>query len=127
RDGRPLVAATSSTTTALAAGAWRGTPAAPGTARGAAVHLRDLGALEDDLDRRVVVARSITPATLVQIVGAAALICEQGGALDHAAAMARELGLPCVVGCGSSVRAIAVGDELLVDGDGGLVVRLGGP
>lgn len=127
RDGRPLVAATAATTAALASGAWRGTPAAPGTARGAAAHLRDLGAFDDDLDGRVVVARSITPATLVQIVGAAALVCEQGGALDHAAAMARELGLPCVVGCGSSVRRIAVGDELLVDGDGGLVVRLGGP
>jgi len=72
----------------------------------------------------VVAAPSVTPATLVQLAGAVALVCEHGGALGHAAALARELGMPCVVGCAEITRELRPGDQLLVDGDAGLVVRL---
>ncbi len=83
------------------------------------------GRIHTDPHGRVIVAQSITPAALVQLAGAAALVCEQGGVLDHAAALARELGLPCVVGCSGAWHALAEGDEVLVDGDAGVVVRLG--
>jgi phosphoenolpyruvate-protein kinase (PTS system EI component) len=39
--------------------------------------------------------------------------------------MARELGMPCVVGCAGITRELRPGDQLLVDGDAGLVVRIG--
>jgi pyruvate,water dikinase len=43
--------------------------------------------------------------------------------LDHGAAMARELGIPCVVGCRGVVEAVADGDWLEVSGDSGTVSR----
>jgi len=103
---------------------WRGRSAGRGTARGQALRVDDLGHLDADPQGRVIVARSITPASVIQLAGAAALVCEQGGVLDHAAALARELGLPCVVGCAGAWHALGPRDQVLVDGDAGLVVRL---
>ncbi len=104
---------------------WRGRSASGGSARGPVAIVGDLGHLDRDPRGCVVAAPSVTPAALVQLAGAIALVCEQGGALGHAAALARELALPCVVGCAGITRELKPGDQLLVDGDAGLVVRLG--
>ena len=52
---------------------------------------------------------------------AAAIITDVGAALSHAAIVARELGIPAVVGCGNATRRIKTGDHLLVDGSQGTV------
>ncbi len=52
---------------------------------------------------------------------AAAIITDVGAALSHAAIVARELGIPAVVGCGNATRRIKTGDRLLVDGSQGTV------
>jgi phosphohistidine swiveling domain-containing protein len=104
---------------------WRGRPAGRGSARGPVALVGDLGHLDRDPRGCVVAAPSVTPAALVQLAGAVALVCEHGGALGHAAALARELGMPCVVGCTGITRELKPGDQLLVDGDAGLVVRVG--
>jgi len=104
---------------------WRGRSASSGAARGPVAIVGDLGHLDRDPRGCVVAAPSVTPAALVQLAGAVALVCEQGGALGHAAALARELELPCVVGCAGITRELRPGDQLLVDGDAGLVVRVG--
>lgn len=69
----------------------------------------------------VVVARAITPALAMMVQGCAALVSETGGLLDHGAAMARELGIPCVVGCRGAWSQLADGMLVSVDGDAGLV------
>ena len=51
-----------------------------------------------------------------------AFVTEGGSPLSHTAIMARALEIPAVVGLREACRAIAPGDELLVDGDKGLVV-----
>jgi phosphohistidine swiveling domain-containing protein len=61
----------------------------------------------------------------VLLHGVVAVVAQHGGLLDHGAAMARELGLPCVVGCAGASGQIRAGDSLLVDGEAGLVLRLG--
>jgi pyruvate,water dikinase len=104
---------------------WRGRAAGGGSARGPVAIVGDLGHLDRDPRGCVVAASSVTPAALVQLAGALALVCEHGGALGHAAALARELGMPCVVGCAGITRELKPGDQLLVDGDAGLVVRVG--
>ena len=124
RDGRPV--ALEPPARGRSGDLWRGRPAGRGTARGQVLRMGDLGALGDP-QGRVIVAGAVSPATVIQIVGAAALVCEHGGALDHAAALARELGLPCVVGCRGVARDLTDGEEVLVDGDAGLVVRLSSP
>jgi pyruvate,water dikinase len=69
----------------------------------------------------VVVTRAVTPALAVLVVGCAALVSETGGLLDHGAALARELGIPCVVGCHEAWSLLADGMIVTVDGDRGLV------
>ncbi len=55
---------------------------------------------------------------------AAAIVTNRGGRTCHAAIIARELGIPAVVGCGDATRVLADGDEVTVscaDGDTGHV------
>jgi phosphohistidine swiveling domain-containing protein len=125
RDGRAIAPAGGSVRAALSF--WRGRGAGRGSARGRVLRVDDLGHLDSAPRGRVIVALSVTPAALIQLAGAAALVCEHGGVLDHAAALARELGLPCVVGCPGVWRALDERHEILVDGDAGLVIRLSGP
>jgi pyruvate,water dikinase len=51
----------------------------------------------------------------------AALVVDIGGALSHAAIVARELGVPCVVNTGSGTRTLRTGDRVRVDGTSGRV------
>lgn len=55
---------------------------------------------------------------------AAAIVTNRGGRTCHAAIIARELGIPAVVGTGNATRAIADGDQVTVccaEGDTGVV------
>jgi rifampicin phosphotransferase len=52
---------------------------------------------------------------------AAAIITDLGAPLSHAAIVARELGIPAVVGCGDATMRLKTGDRVRVDGGKGLV------
>jgi pyruvate,water dikinase len=52
---------------------------------------------------------------------AAAVVTDIGGSLSHAAIVARELGVPAVVGCGDATIRLKTGDRVLVDGRRGTV------
>ena len=57
---------------------------------------------------------------------AAAIVTNRGGRTCHAAIIARELGIPAVVGCGDATRKIRDGDEVTVscaEGDTGFVYQ----
>ena len=69
----------------------------------------------------VVVTRAITPALAMIVEGCAALVSETGGLLDHGAALARELGVACVVGCAGAWTQLGDGMRVAVDGDAGRV------
>ena len=71
----------------------------------------------------MLVARTLLP-TELPLLAPAAIVVETGGALDHVAAQARERGIPAVVGAAGACRALRDGDQVLVDADAGLVVRL---
>jgi rifampicin phosphotransferase len=58
---------------------------------------------------------------------AAAVVTDVGAPLSHAAIVARELGLPAVVGCGNATMRIRTGDRVRVDGSAGIVEVLGPP
>ncbi len=57
---------------------------------------------------------------------AAAIVTDVGAPLSHAAIVARELGIPAVVGCGDATTRLRTGDRVLVDGGQGLVEILEG-
>lgn len=52
---------------------------------------------------------------------AAAIITDVGAPLSHAAIVARELGIPAVVGCGNATLRLKTGDRVIVDGGHGKV------
>ncbi len=72
----------------------------------------------------IVVTRAVTPALAVLVVGCAAIVSETGGLLDHGAALARELGIPCVVGCRDAWTLLVDGQHVTVDGDRGVVTTM---
>ena len=58
---------------------------------------------------------------------AAAVVTDVGAPLSHAAIVARELGIPAVVGCGNATMALRTGDRVRVDGAAGTVEPLPPP
>jgi pyruvate,water dikinase len=52
---------------------------------------------------------------------AAAVITDVGAPLSHAAIVARELGIPAVVGCGNATMRLRTGDRVRIDGGRGIV------
>ncbi|PSB10014.1 phosphoenolpyruvate synthase, partial [filamentous cyanobacterium Phorm 46] len=69
----------------------------------------------------ILVARTIEPNWLPWLKVAAGVVAEEGGLTAHGAILARELGIPAVVGVAGATRAIETGDWVLVDGDSGEV------
>lgn len=104
-----------------AAGALRGRGTG-GRARGVALKLDALAPAQGR--GRVLVAATILPTMAPLLDGAAAIVAEHGGLLGHGAALARELGIPCVVGCQGALAALDDGDEVWVDADAGVVIPL---
>jgi len=52
------------------------------------------------------------------------VVTDVGAPLSHAAIVARELGIPAVVGCGNATARLRTGDLVLVDGSQGTVKLL---
>jgi pyruvate,water dikinase len=102
-------------------GVLRGTPGSHGVARGSARVLLSL----DDAGRLgrgdVLVARTTSPSWTPLFARATALVTDAGGVLSHSAVVAREYGIPAVVGLGVATQAIADGQLVEVDGDAGVV------
>lgn len=72
----------------------------------------------------VLVTHSTSPAFNVVLPLLGAVVTDRGGVLSHAAIVAREYGIPCVVGTGNATAWIADGTRVLVDGSSGEVVVL---
>lgn len=49
---------------------------------------------------------------------ASAIVTDKGGRTSHAAIVARELGIPAVVGCGNATKILKTGDKITVDTTG---------
>jgi pyruvate,water dikinase len=100
----------------------RGLAAAPGTASG---KVRVLESPEEGnrlLEGEILVAQMTNPDWLPTIRRAAALVTNTGGMTCHAAIVARELGVPCVVGTRTATRDLHDGTTVTVDGTHGRVV-----
>lgn len=52
---------------------------------------------------------------------AIAIVTDVGAPLSHAAIVARELGIPAVVGCGNATQRLKTGDRVRIDGGRGIV------
>jgi pyruvate,water dikinase len=106
-------------------GALRGTPASAGivTAK-ARVILDPHGARLEPGE--ILVAPSTDPGWTPLFLTAGGLVMEMGGPMSHGAVVAREYGLPAVVGVPGATAAIATGQQITVDGSRGLVLTTDG-
>jgi len=105
---------------ARADGALTGSPASTGTVTGRArVVLDPIGAhLEPG---EILVAPSTDPGWTPLFLTAGGLVMEMGGSNSHGAVVAREYGIPAVVGVPEATHKIETGQLITVDGAAGLV------
>ncbi|MBD1591642.1 phosphoenolpyruvate synthase [Arthrobacter sp. S1_S22] len=79
---------------------------------------RDFGRMEPG---DVLVARITTPAWTPLFAMASAIVTDVGGPLSHSSIVAREYGIPAVLGTGVATQRLATGQQVTVDGDAGTV------
>lgn len=75
----------------------------------------------------ILVARHTDPGWIAVFSNASAIVVERGSLLSHSAIVARELGIPCIVGLKGATQWIKDGEMLSVDGASGEVERCDGP
>jgi phosphohistidine swiveling domain-containing protein len=66
-------------------------------------------------DDKVLVVPSTSPGWVPLMHRARALITDHGGMMSHAAIVAREFGLPCIVGTGNGTKVLTTGDKVVLD------------
>ncbi|MFF0526765.1 phosphoenolpyruvate synthase [Nocardia amikacinitolerans] len=99
----------------------RGLAAAPGQISGAVRILRSPAEGSTLRAGEVLVATMTNPDWLPTISRAAALVTDSGGMTCHAAIVARELGVPCVVGTRTATTTLTDGAVVTVDGSTGQI------
>ncbi|MFT4042585.1 MAG: pyruvate, phosphate dikinase [Gordonia sp. (in: high G+C Gram-positive bacteria)] len=100
----------------------RGVGAGPGAASGVVFTDTDAAAQAAAAGTPVVlVRRSTSPADVPAMFESVAVVTEVGGTTSHAALVCREIGLPCVVGCGTGITDTLAGATVTVDGTTGIV------
>ncbi len=142
-DVRPLIADRRATRARYQAmtlpAAWTGTPvpeamtvtderpttltgvgACTGVIEGRAVVVLDPSSAEIE-EGDVLIAHTTDPAWVSLMFLASALVVDIGGLMSHAAVVARELGIPCVMNTGSGTTSLRNGDRIRVDGGTGTV------
>ncbi|MEV7904126.1 rifamycin-inactivating phosphotransferase [Streptomyces anulatus] len=105
------------------AGALTGLPVSAGTVEGRARVVLDMA--EADLEAGDILVTVFTdPSWSPLFVGIAGLVTEVGGLMTHGAVIAREYGLPAVVGVDRATRLIRDGQRIRVHGTDGYVELL---
>ncbi|HSQ30006.1 MAG TPA: phosphoenolpyruvate synthase [Gemmatimonadaceae bacterium] len=98
-----------------------GLGASPGVAAGT-VRVLESPADEASMERGdVLVTRMTSPDWVPIMRRAAAIVTDSGGMTSHAAIVARELGVPCIVGTRDATRVLTTGVLVTVDGSAGTV------
>jgi pyruvate,water dikinase len=100
----------------------QGLPAVPGAASGEVRVLMDVSDGARLQDGEILVAQMTNPDWLPTMRRAAALVTDTGGMTCHAAIVARELGVPCIVGARTATKDLTDGMVVTVDGTHGRVL-----
>ena len=101
-----------------------GYAASPGVAEGVARVVRSVEDIGDVQPGDVLVCPVTAPSWSPVFPKIAAAVSDIGGPMSHAAIVAREYGLPAVVGTGNATAQIRTGDRVRVDGNAGRVTIL---
>ena len=99
----------------------KGLGASPGRIRGEVKIIVDASMVEKLEKGDILVAPYTTPLLTPAILKASAIVTDSGGRVCHAAIVARESGIPCVVGTEKATELLSDGMEIVVDGGKGEV------
>ena len=98
-----------------------GAPASPGRATGPVHVIRGPQQFDELQPGEILVAPLTAPAWTPLFSRAAAVVTDVGSAASHASIIAREYGIPAVVGCGEATARLRTGMRVTVDGGTGTV------
>ena len=107
--------------TPIVEGKLLGTSGSPGRYTGTVRIIRDESEFSKLANGDVLVCPITTPAWSVLFGQAGALVTDGGGVLSHSAIIAREHGIPAVLGTGDATRRLRNGQTVIVDGANGVV------
>jgi pyruvate,water dikinase len=99
----------------------RGLAASPGVVEGPARYVTSLDEFDQVQEGEILVCRMTNPAWVVLFTKITGLVTEAGGAVSHPAVVAREFGIPAVVGTTNAGERISTGDRVRVNGSTGVV------
>lgn len=99
----------------------QGSAVSPGTVTAIACVLPSPESAGEMVPGAVLVCPTTTPAWTPVLTQASALVTDIGGLLAHGSIVAREFGIPAVLGLGDATRKIQTGDQVTVDGNAGTV------
>jgi phosphohistidine swiveling domain-containing protein len=100
-----------------------GTPASPGRATGLVRIVRGPHDFDELQPGEILVAPLTAPAWTPLFTRAAGVVTDVGSLASHASIIAREYGIPAVVGCGDATARLRTGMRVTVDGSTGNVER----
>jgi pyruvate,water dikinase len=94
-----------------------GTAVSPGVVEGVVRVIVDPALADEPLEPgEILVCRTTDPSWASIMMLASALVIDIGGAMSHGAIVARELGIPCVIGTRNGTAMLRTGDRVRVDG-----------
>ena len=98
-----------------------GLGASPGVAEGLARVILSPGRIDELKEGEILVTTATSTSWTPVFTRIAGAVLDSGGVMCHAAIVAREYGLPAVLGTGTATKRIRTGDRIRVDGDEGRV------
>ncbi|UCD09986.1 MAG: hypothetical protein JSU79_04920 [Dehalococcoidales bacterium] len=101
---------------------FRGVPGSPGHYTGTVRVIRDESQFARLMPGDILVCPITTPSWSILFIQAGAVITDGGGVLSHAAIVARENGIPAVLGTLNATQSLIDGQTVTVDGTRGLVL-----
>ena len=99
----------------------RGVPVSPGTVTSSASLIKSPAEFDKMVPDSILVCPMTNPAWTPLFAHATGLVTDMGGILGHGSIVAREYGIPAVVGTGTITQRVKHGQEISVDGDAGTV------
>jgi pyruvate,water dikinase len=102
----------------------KGVPVSPGTVTGPVSVIHSPAEFDQMKPGSILVCTMTNPAWTPLFAHAIGLVTDMGGILGHGSIVAREYGIPAVVGTGTVTQRLKSGQEVRVDGDAGIVTIL---
>jgi pyruvate,water dikinase len=100
----------------------KGFAGAAGVVTGTVRVVEDVSQIDEIIEGEILVTRATNIGWTVAFHKVSAIVTDIGAPLSHAAIVAREFGIPAVVGCRNATSVLKTGDVVTVDGSKGTVV-----